>query len=150
MPLQVCACVCVFALATAHVGLALREDFAHILTPVKCVSMRWGASLLVPAPCCEMVTNALPSNTAWMCAQRPSLHFCFFLVPAASFSLLFLRFLFLWLGRGRLQPRSEVGQNRCAGAGAGADCSDCLSTFVSPAANLARRANSLFYCSLRE
>lgn len=113
---------------------------------------------------CEMRFHALPyffnrqfifchigpllwdvSNT--LRSRFRSLHLCFFLVVAAN-GPFYLHFLVLWLGRGRLQPRSEAAQNRCAGAGA--DRSGSLSTFVAPVVNLARRATSLFYCSLRE
>lgn len=93
------------------------------------------------------IGDALHSFAAWVYAQRCSLHFCFFLAVQTSV-MLFLHFLPLWLRPRYLQPRSEVTKNRCGGAGA--DWSGCLSTFVSPAVNLAQWANSLFYCSLRE
>lgn len=76
-----CVCLC-FSYSTHW--LSAQGGFRTHPNSVKCVSMRRGASLLVPAPCCEMVTNALPSNTAWMCAQRPSLHFSFWFPLQAS------------------------------------------------------------------
>ena len=57
-----CVCVCVV--------LAPREAFAHILTPVKCVSELSCASLLVTVcllihgpPCCETVSSVGARST---------------------------------------------------------------------------------------